>query len=42
MSSVTYVWTNGQDMIEFIQEAEALAYVCEVGGQVMLQTKLEL
>ena len=42
MSSITYVWTNGQDQIEFTQEAEAIAYVCEVGGQVMMQTKLEL
>lgn len=40
--SITYVWTNGHDMIEFIQEAEAIAYVCEAGGQVMKQVKLEL
>jgi hypothetical protein len=40
--SITYVWTNGQDLIEFINEAEALEHVCRVGGQIMKQLTLEL
>lgn len=42
MNSITYIWTDGSDEIEFTQETEAKAYACKVGGTVMLQTKLEL